>query len=127
MGNRTISRRGLLGGAATGAAGYALAGPAAGAAKRAQRVDVAVVGAGIAGICTAWELAAAGRTVAVLEADRIAASVTGYTTAKLSAQHTLIYARIRSSFGADSARWYAQSQQQAVERVATVAKAASSK
>ncbi|MGI8722735.1 MAG: FAD-dependent oxidoreductase [Geodermatophilaceae bacterium] len=47
-------------------------------------VDVVVVGGGIAGLCTAWELVQAGRRVAVLEADRIAASVTGHTTAKLS-------------------------------------------
>jgi glycine/D-amino acid oxidase-like deaminating enzyme/nitrite reductase/ring-hydroxylating ferredoxin subunit len=84
-------------------------------------VDVAVIGGGIAGICTAWELVQTGRSVAVLEADRIAASVTGYTTAKLSSLHTLIYAKIRSSFGAEAARLYAQSQQQALERVVAVA------
>src|SRR5919199_3393019 len=76
--------------------------------------DVVVVGGGIAGICTAWELAVAGRSVVVLEADRIVAGVTGYTTAKLSALHTLIYARLRRSFGSHAARRYAQSQQQAV-------------
>ena len=80
--------------------------------------DVAVVGAGIAGICTAWELAQRGRSVVLLDAGRIAASVSGYTTAKLSAQHTLIYAQLRKSHGADGARMYAQSQQDAVERVA---------
>jgi glycine/D-amino acid oxidase-like deaminating enzyme/nitrite reductase/ring-hydroxylating ferredoxin subunit len=83
--------------------------------------DVAVVGGGIAGVCTAWELAQAGRSVALLEADRIAAGATGYTTAKLSALHTLIYARIRTSLGSEAARLYAQSQQQAVEHVAMVA------
>ncbi|MDQ3733580.1 MAG: FAD-dependent oxidoreductase [Actinomycetota bacterium] len=81
-------------------------------------VDVVVVGGGIAGLCTAWELARAGRSVAVLDADRIAAGVTGYTTAKLSSLHTLIYAKISSTRGAAAARLYAQSQQQAVERVA---------
>lgn len=84
-------------------------------------VDVAVVGGGIAGICTAWELTRAGRSVAVLEAGRIATGVTGHTTAKLSSLHTLLYTRIRSSFGADAARLYAQSQQGAVEHVAAVA------
>jgi glycine/D-amino acid oxidase-like deaminating enzyme/nitrite reductase/ring-hydroxylating ferredoxin subunit len=84
-------------------------------------VDIVVVGAGIAGLCTAWELADAGHSVAVLEADRVAAGVTGYTTAKLSAQHTLIYATLRRSAGAVAARLYAQSQQQAVEHVAEVA------
>src|SRR3954447_21651225 len=84
-------------------------------------VDVVVVGGGIAGLCTAWELTEAGLRVALVEADRIAAGVRGYTTAKLSALHTLIYAKVRTSFGPDAARWYAQSQQQAVDRVAAVA------
>ena len=80
-------------------------------------VDVAVVGGGIAGICTAWELTRAGRKVALLEADRIAASTTGYTTAKVSAQHTVIYARLRESVGVDGARHYATSQQDAVDHI----------
>ncbi len=83
--------------------------------------DVAVVGGGIAGLCTAWELTEAGRRVALIEADRIAAGVTGYTTAKLSVLHTLIYDRLRTSFDRDAARLYATSQQQAVDRVAELA------
>jgi glycine/D-amino acid oxidase-like deaminating enzyme/nitrite reductase/ring-hydroxylating ferredoxin subunit len=83
-------------------------------------VDVAVIGGGIAGLCTAWELARAGRRVAVCEADRIVAGTTGYTTAKLTAQHGLVYDRLRSSLGADTASWYARSQLNAIERVAAV-------
>jgi glycine/D-amino acid oxidase-like deaminating enzyme/nitrite reductase/ring-hydroxylating ferredoxin subunit len=86
-----------------------------------REVDVVVIGGGIAGLSAAWELAQAGRTVALLEADRVAASVTGYTTAKLTSLHTLIYSTIQGSAGADAARLYAQSQQQAVERVAAIA------
>jgi hypothetical protein len=59
--------------------------------------------------------------VAVLEADRIAAGVTGYTTAKLSALHTTAYSTIRTSVGPDAARLYAQSQQHAAEHVAALA------
>lgn len=82
--------------------------------------DVVVVGAGIAGICTAWELTRAGRSVVLLEADRVAAGVTGHTTAKLTAQHTFVYADVAKRFGADGARDYAASQQDAVEHVARV-------
>jgi glycine/D-amino acid oxidase-like deaminating enzyme/nitrite reductase/ring-hydroxylating ferredoxin subunit len=84
-------------------------------------VDAVVVGGGIAGLSAAWELLQVGRSVVLLEADRITAGVTGYTTAKISSLHTLIYAKIRKASGPDAARHYAQSQQQAVERVADVA------
>jgi glycine/D-amino acid oxidase-like deaminating enzyme/nitrite reductase/ring-hydroxylating ferredoxin subunit len=84
-------------------------------------VDVAVLGAGIAGISTAWEVAATGRSVALLEAGRIASGVTGHTTAKLSSLHTLAYSRISRTAGAEAARLYAESQQSAVERAATIA------
>lgn len=83
-------------------------------------VDVAVIGGGIAGVCTAWELTRAGASVALLEADRIVTGTTGYTTAKLSSLHTLIYAQLRKSLGAEAARRYAESQQDAVEHVARV-------
>jgi glycine/D-amino acid oxidase-like deaminating enzyme/nitrite reductase/ring-hydroxylating ferredoxin subunit len=88
---------------------------------RALEVDVAVIGGGIAGICTAWELARAGRQVAVLEADRIVAGTTGYTTAKLTAQHSLIYDQLRRSFDVETARLYAASQVVAIDRVLAVA------
>ncbi|KOU00645.1 [Fe-S]-binding protein [Streptomyces sp. NRRL F-5755] len=83
--------------------------------------DVTVIGGGIAGLSTAWELARTGRRVVVLEADRIAAGVTGCTTAKLSSLHTLVYDRLRRTRGAEGARRYAESQQAAVERVVGIA------
>jgi glycine/D-amino acid oxidase-like deaminating enzyme/nitrite reductase/ring-hydroxylating ferredoxin subunit len=83
--------------------------------------DVAVVGGGIAGLSTAWELARAGRSVAVLEAGRVAAGVTGHTTAKLTAQHGLIYAHLRRTFGPETARMYAAAQSDAIEHVFTTA------
>ena len=51
-------------------------------------VDVVVVGAGIVGITTAALLQAAGREVALIEAGRVAAGVTGHTTAKVTSLHT---------------------------------------
>ncbi|MFD8200883.1 FAD-dependent oxidoreductase [Streptomyces sp. NPDC003470] len=85
------------------------------------RVDVAVIGAGVAGLSTARELARAGRSVAVLEAGRIAAGVTGRTSAKLTAQHSLVYDRLRRTRGPEGARLYARSQTEAIEHAAEVA------
>jgi glycine/D-amino acid oxidase-like deaminating enzyme/nitrite reductase/ring-hydroxylating ferredoxin subunit len=84
-------------------------------------VETAVVGGGIAGLCTAWELARAGRKVAVVEAERIVTGVTGNTTAKLSAQHGAIYAHLRDAFGDGAAHDYASAQTDAIEHVAAVA------
>jgi glycine/D-amino acid oxidase-like deaminating enzyme/nitrite reductase/ring-hydroxylating ferredoxin subunit len=84
-------------------------------------VDVAVVGGGVAGLSTAWEAARAGRSVAVLEAGRIAAGVSGNTTAKVTVLHTLIYDRLRRRQGAQAASLYAASQADALDRIAAVA------
>lgn len=78
------------------------------------RADVVVVGAGIAGLCTARELARAGREVTVLEAGRIAAGVTGHTTGKLTSLHGLCYERLRHRQGAGAATLYADAQQSAL-------------
>lgn len=83
----------------------------------ALRVDCAVVGGGITGLCTAWELTRAGRTVAVLDADAILSSTTGHTTAKLTSLHTMIYSRLARHGDPDTAALYARSQQDALAHV----------
>jgi glycine/D-amino acid oxidase-like deaminating enzyme/nitrite reductase/ring-hydroxylating ferredoxin subunit len=68
--------------------------------------DVAVIGGGIVGITTALRLQEAGVRVVLVEAGRLAGGVSGYTTAKVSSQHGMIYDRLRSGFGTDGARTY---------------------
>jgi glycine/D-amino acid oxidase-like deaminating enzyme/nitrite reductase/ring-hydroxylating ferredoxin subunit len=86
-------------------------------------VDVAVVGAGIAGISAAYELAHRGHTVALLEAGRIAAGVTGATTAKVSVLHGARYHHLADKLGTETAETYATTQTMAMEHVAdTVAR-----
>jgi glycine/D-amino acid oxidase-like deaminating enzyme/nitrite reductase/ring-hydroxylating ferredoxin subunit len=76
----------------------------------ATEADVAIIGGGIVGLTTALLLAESGRDVLVVEADRIAAGVSGYTTAKLTVGHGLLYSQLESSFGTEAARLYAESQ-----------------
>ncbi|HKQ51455.1 MAG TPA: FAD-dependent oxidoreductase [Pyrinomonadaceae bacterium] len=83
-------------------------------------VDVAVLGGGIAGIATAFQLKQHGKTVAVIEADRVARSVTGNTTAKITSLHALIYEYLIRQFGEDQARLYGEAQQAAIEKIATL-------
>jgi monoamine oxidase len=68
---RGVTRRGLIGGAAAGATAAALPGAAQAkrtAAASGRRADVAIVGAGLAGLAAARRVLAAGRSAIVLEA-----------------------------------------------------------
>jgi glycine/D-amino acid oxidase-like deaminating enzyme len=85
------------------------------------RVDVAVVGAGIVGVLTAFLLKREGRTVALLDAKRIVRGATGFTTAKLTSGHGLVYADLAEQFGEEGARVYADANQAAIERIASLA------
>ena len=76
------------------------------------KVDVAVLGGGITGLTTAMLLRQAGASVAVVEAGRVACGVTGYTTAKITSLHGLVYAKLASSFGQEGARVYGEANQE---------------
>jgi glycine/D-amino acid oxidase-like deaminating enzyme/nitrite reductase/ring-hydroxylating ferredoxin subunit len=75
-------------------------------------VDAAVIGAGIVGVTTAYMLRRAGLTVALVEMDRIARGASGYTTAKVTSGHSLIYRELEKSHGSDVARSYARANEE---------------
>ncbi|HEX3015856.1 MAG TPA: FAD-dependent oxidoreductase [Desulfobacteria bacterium] len=82
--------------------------------------DVAIVGGGLVGISTAFLLKQAGVKVVILEADRIGKGTTGHTTAKITSQHSLIYAHIEQYFGHEIAQQYADANQAAIQTVARI-------
>ena len=85
------------------------------------RVDVAILGGGIVGITTAYLLKEAGvQSIAIIEGNRILSGATGHTTAKVTSQHHLIYARLLSKFGKKQAQQYADSNQAAIEKIASI-------
>src|SRR5919106_6543771 len=71
---------------------------------RDQRVDVAIVGGGIAGLTAAYLLTAAGRSVALLERDRCARVDTGHTTAHLTMVTDTRLSELVNSFGRQHAQ-----------------------
>lgn len=83
-------------------------------------VDVTVIGAGITGLTAAYLLKQAGKTVALLEMNRVGYGATGYTTAKLAVGHGLIYDSLIASYDVETASRYARSNQEAIEQVARI-------
>jgi glycine/D-amino acid oxidase-like deaminating enzyme/nitrite reductase/ring-hydroxylating ferredoxin subunit len=87
------------------------------------QVDVAVIGAGIAGVTTALMLKRGGARVALVEAAEVGSGASGCTTAKVSALQSTMLSTIRSRHGDDAAATYAQASAAAVDRVSELAAA----
>lgn len=80
------------------------------------KTDVLIIGGGLAGILCAYRLKQAGIHYALVEADRLCGGVTGFTTAKITAQHGLIYEKLLRTFGLERAQMYLQANLSAVEQ-----------
>ena len=78
------------------------------------KTDVLVIGGGMAGLLCAYWLDRAGVDYALVEARRLCGGVTGNTTAKLTFQHGLIYARLLREFGLGRARLYLEANRAAL-------------
>lgn len=86
------------------------------------KTDVLIVGGGIAGILCAYMLKKSGVRCVLIEADRILKGVTGYTTAKITVQHGLIYDKIINKYGVEAAENYLKAQKDALNTYAEMAK-----
>jgi glycine/D-amino acid oxidase-like deaminating enzyme len=84
------------------------------------KVDVVILGGGIAGITAATLLKENGHTVAVIEADRIVKGVTVGTTAKISMGPNMIYKNLMSRLGKSKAQDFANANIKAVEKIADI-------
>lgn len=79
------------------------------------QVKNVVIGAGMAGILTAYFLQKSGQEVIVIEADHIAGGQTKNTTAKITSQHGLIYHEMIKKAGRKRALGYAKANEAAIK------------
>ncbi len=70
------------------------------------KTQVLIIGGGLCGILCAYYLKQSGIDCIVVEGSRIASGTTDKTTAKITAQHSLIYDKLIRSYGAEKAQMY---------------------
>ena len=86
-----------------------------------KRVDTVVVGSGIAGLSTAYELACRGQKVAVLDRGRIAGGMTSRTSAHLTSQSDDGFKTLTQVRGLDGAKAFYESHAAAIDRIEAIA------
>ena len=82
--------------------------------------DTVIIGAGMAGILTAYRLNKSGKNVIILDASHTGSGQTQNTTAKITSQHGLIYHRLISRLGIEKAKQYAYANQKAIEEYSKI-------
>ena len=82
-----------------------------------EKTDVLVIGAGLTGLSTAYYLLRKGYHVIIVDKEKIGQKVSGHTTAKITAQHGLIYDYLIHSFDEEFARGYLQANQEAIHHM----------
>ena len=84
--------------------------------------DVCIIGSGIAGISTAYEMITRGKKVAMLEARNVISGESGRTSGHLSNALDDRYIKIQEKHGRERARLAADSHTWAIDRVADIVK-----
>lgn len=77
--------------------------------------DVLIIGAGLTGLNTAYLLKDSGLKIGIIEATTVGYGVTGYTTAKITVQHDLIYDYLINSFSLDEAKKYLKANEEGIK------------
>jgi glycine/D-amino acid oxidase-like deaminating enzyme len=82
-----------------------------------ERCNVVIVGSGIAGLSTAYELSGRGRSVIVVDRGTIAGGMTARTSGHLAPVCDDLRSEMQKIKGAEQARFFYESQAAAVDRI----------
>ena len=83
--------------------------------QRDAKTDVLIIGGGMAGVLCAYYLKNAGVDCLLVEENTVGGGITHNTTAKITAQHGLIYHKLIQKYGRQKAKLYLQANLEAVE------------
>ena len=85
-----------------------------------KEVDVLIIGGGITGISTLYNLKNSKLNVMLVEQNKIGQSTTGNSTGKLELLQNDLIDKIRKNFGDTTARKYVKSQQDAIKNAVDI-------
>ena len=81
------------------------------------KTDVCIIGGGLTGLSTAYNLSQYKIRTVLIERDEICKQTSGNSTAKITSQHGLIYKYLTDSKGKDFARKYYEANERAIRNI----------
>ena len=84
------------------------------------KIDTLIIGGGLAGISTLFELSNKLDNIALIERDQIGFGVTSRTTGKLTFMQGLCYHKLENTYNFDTAKLYLESQIEAIKHVSHI-------
>lgn len=82
-----------------------------------KNYGVLIIGAGLTGLNTAYLLKDSGFKVGVIDATTLGYGVSGYTTAKITVQHDVIYDYLINSFSLNEAKQYLKANEEGLKLI----------
>lgn len=82
-----------------------------------KEFDILIIGAGLTGLNTAYLLKDSDYKIGIIEGSKIGFGTTGYTTAKITIQHDLIYDYLINSFSLEEAKQYLKANEEGINLI----------
>ncbi len=82
-----------------------------------KNFDVLIIGAGLTGLHTAYLLKDSGYKIGIIDGTTIGYGVSGYTTAKITVQHDVIYNYLINSFSLEEAGQYLKANEEGLHLI----------